>query len=111
VPDMLKDYLIIDGTDEPADEFEYFAALQRQINSGVIWRMQGSAGRAAMDAIKGGACLCAFVPGSDYWGNRIPARTELQAATHGTYEYVEAHMGKEWADRMAAIDAPVAHAA
>jgi hypothetical protein len=35
---MLKDYLIIDGSEEPADEFEYYAALQRQINSGTIWR-------------------------------------------------------------------------
>jgi hypothetical protein len=108
---MLNDYLLIDGTEAAEDQFEYFAALQRQINNGSIWAMQGSCGRAAMDAIKSGDCMCAVVAGRDYWGNRVPARTDLQPGTFGTYEFVLERNGVEWADKMAAIDAPVAQAA
>lgn len=102
---MLHDYMIIDGTDEAEDSFEYHAALQRQINSGTIWHMQGACGRAAMDAITAGACLCAFVGSRDYWGNYVPARSDLKPGTKGTHDYVRERMGEEWAAKMAAIGA------
>jgi hypothetical protein len=101
---MLRDYLMIDGTEEPQDEFEYFSALQRQINSGLIWRMQGSAGRTAMDAITSGRCLCAFTGCRDYWGSYVPARTEVQPGTKGSYDFVRECSGVEWADMMKAVD-------
>lgn len=103
--DMLQDYLIIDGTDEVEDPFEYYAALQRQINSGVIWAMQGSCGRAAMDAIKSGRCLCGHMARADYYGTRVPARSEVRSGAIGSYDFVREQAGVEWADRMAAIDA------
>ena len=33
---------------------DYLKALQRRINDGSIWKFEGSAGRAAMDAINPG---------------------------------------------------------
>ena len=41
-----------EGTDD-----EQFAAMQRVINEGSGWRMQGSMGRSMMAAIEGGWCM------------------------------------------------------
>lgn len=98
----LNDILIIEGVEDASND-EYYEAMQRQINEGVIWKMQGSMGRAAMNAIKGGFCMCAKVACSDYWGNRVPARTDLQPGTFGTEEFVADRNGADYAARMAAI--------
>ncbi|HQR20097.1 MAG TPA: hypothetical protein PKV98_04480 [Burkholderiaceae bacterium] len=99
--DMLQDYLVIDGSEVAEDEYGYYAALQRQINNGSIWRMQGSAGRAAMDAIEGGYCMCARAKACyDFYGNRVPARGDLVPGSKGTWDFVAAHMGPEWAKQM-----------
>jgi hypothetical protein len=37
----------------------------------------------------------------DYYGNRIPSRTEVQQGTKGSYDFVLAAMGEEWANEMA----------
>jgi hypothetical protein len=59
--------------------------LQNWIDSGTAWRLEGSVGRAAMDALESGACMLPLVPHRDYWGNRVPARKELKDGTKGTY--------------------------
>lgn len=100
--DRLEDIIIIEGNIDAEPE-EYFEAMQRQINDGVIWRLQGSMGRAAMDAIKSGNCMCAKAPCKDYWGNTVPARDMLQPGSFGTKEFVAEKMGDEYANRMAAI--------
>jgi hypothetical protein len=100
--DRLNDILIIEGNIDIEPE-EYFEALQRQINEGVIWKLQGSMGRTAMDAIKAGNCMCAKVPCKDYWGNTVPSRDMLQPGTFGTEQYVINIMGADYAARMAAI--------
>lgn len=100
----LQDYLLIDGSEDPTSELEYYSALQRQINSGLIWKMQGSAGRAAMDAIKAGYCLCGHKPAADYWGSIVPSRDDLQAGTFGTIEYVAQHHGNDYAIDISAIE-------
>jgi hypothetical protein len=102
-PNMLNDYLIIDGTTDVADDFEYYAALQRQINNGTVWLMQGFCGRAAMDAIENGSCLCGITANPDAYGNMVPGRNDLQPGTKGTYEFVVARQNKDWATRMAAV--------
>lgn len=102
--DMLKDYLIIDGSEESDDPFEYYAALQRQINNGQVWLMQGSCGSAAMDAIRTGKCLCGHYTCRDFYGNTVPSRKVLEPGTKGTYDFVRENSGLEWADKMAAID-------
>ena len=43
-------------SDEDATEEEYFLSIQRAINSGA-WSLQGSYGRAMMDAINAGRCV------------------------------------------------------
>jgi hypothetical protein len=95
----LKDVNIIEGVVE-SDEDEYFAALQRAINSGHAWKMQGSYGRAMMDAIEMGKCMLGPDPARDYWGNRVPARDEVQSGTKGSYAFVAEKYGTEWADTM-----------
>jgi hypothetical protein len=99
----LEDILVIEGVEDASNE-EYYKAMQRQINEGVIWKMQGSMGRAAMDALKSGSCMCAKAPCKDYWGNTVPSRDMLQPGSFGTYEFVVERMGQEWADAMAAIE-------
>lgn len=60
--------------------------MQAMIDSGNAWRMEGSYGRAAMGCLESGACMLPKVVHSDYYGNRIPSRTELKEGTKGTYQ-------------------------
>lgn len=87
---------------EPSEE-EYFASLQRAINSGSAWSLQGSYGRTMMDAIEGGRCMLGTKPARDYWGSPIPSRFDVKSGTKGSFEYVAAAMGKDWAYAMADI--------
>jgi hypothetical protein len=64
--------------------------LQELINSGAAWCLEGSVGRAAMDAINAGACMLGETGHRDYWGNYVPSRHEVQAGTKGSREYCEA---------------------
>jgi hypothetical protein len=49
--------MIIDGCDGGVEtEQEVFDAYQRLIDSGVIWHLQGSRQRTAMDLIAAGEC-------------------------------------------------------
>lgn len=100
--DRLEDILIIEGAEDASND-EYYEAMQRQINGGVIWKLQGSAGRAAMDALKSGNCLCAKAPCKDYYGNTVPSRDMLQPGRFGTEEFVAKINGAEYAARMANI--------
>lgn len=98
----LNDINIIEEVDYEPSELEYFTSIQRAINSG-MWGLQGSYGRAMMDAIEGGRCMLGTSAASDYYGNRIPARDQVMAGTKGSYEYVANARGAEWADLMAAV--------
>ena len=99
----LNDINTIEEVDfEPSAE-EYFASLQRAINSGSAWSFQGSYGRAMMDAIEAGRCMLGKEPARDYWGNRIPARHEVKAGTKGSPEYVHNAYGADWADFIANV--------
>jgi hypothetical protein len=70
------------------------AALQRAINSGSIWKMEGSAGRAAMDAIRNGDCILGPRAVFDYYGNRVPSRFEVESGSLGSIAY--AKKAREW---------------
>jgi hypothetical protein len=78
-------------------------SLQRAINSGAAWSMQGSMGRSMMQAIEAGHCMLGLNGCRDYYGNYIPSRDQVQAGTKGSYEFVVEHMGSEWADNMKAV--------
>lgn len=75
------------AVDEPEDEDAYFEGLQMLIDSGMAWQLQGRVGRAAMDAIDSGRCLLGVEGHTDYYGNHIPSRTEVQPGTKGSVEY------------------------
>ena len=90
---------IENGQDDDSAEEHYFA-IQRAINSGAAWSMQGSYGRAMMDAITYGHCMLGRDQCRDYYGNVIPSRDDVQAGTKGSYQYVIDTNGLEWADMM-----------
>lgn len=84
-------------------EIDYFLSIQRAINSGSAWSLQGSYGRAMMEAIESGNCMLGPTPARDYWGNRIPSRTEVQEGTKGSRSFVVDHCGEDWAVSMEAV--------
>ena len=60
--------------------------MQKAIDTGIIWCMEGSAGREAMRLLECGACMLPKVAHRDYYGNRIPSRTDLKEGTKGTFQ-------------------------
>lgn len=92
------DVMEIENGGQP--QLEHFQAMQRQINSGLVWRLQGSFGRAAMDAIESGLVMLGQEGHRDYWGNYVPSRFQVEPGTKGTIEYVQAHTDEDWAASM-----------
>ena len=62
--------------------------FQKGIDSGDVWRLQGSYGRRAMDLINAGYCMLGLVGHKDYWGNYIPSRFEVKQGTKGSKLFV-----------------------
>ena len=62
-----------------------FANMQKLIDSGDVWKMEGSMGREAMVMLRMGACMLPKTAHRDYYGNKIPSRDELKSGTQGTY--------------------------
>lgn len=77
--------------------------VQSAINSLVAWKFEGSYGRAMMEALKNGECMLATRPCTDYYGNRIPSRTEVKPGSFGSREFVAECMGEEYAAEMEAV--------
>lgn len=73
--------------EDTENELDHYKALQRRINDGSIWRFEGSAGRAASDAIGNGLCVLGRQGCRDYWGNYVPSRTEVKEGTKGSTAY------------------------
>jgi hypothetical protein len=88
--------------DGEVDEVEYYVSLQRAINSG-MWGLQGSYGRAMMDAINAGKCLLGLKDAKDYYGNVIPSRLHVKEYTKGSWDYVKERSGMVWANKMAGV--------
>jgi hypothetical protein len=57
---------------------------QESINTGLCWHMEGSVGRFANDCIENGICMLPEKPTRDYYGNRLPSRTEVQEDSKGS---------------------------
>lgn len=94
----LDDVLNIEDAEVSAEE--YWKSVQRAINSGEAWKFQGSYGRLMMSAIEGGRCMLGEKPASDYYGNYIPARSQVVSGSKGSRAYVVKHHGEEWAALM-----------
>ncbi len=77
--------------DEDADAMEQVRSLQALINSGTVWHMEGSMGRAAMRAIEDGVCALGKEGRRNYWGVYVPSRTEVKPGTKGSVEFVQAY--------------------
>ena len=60
--------------------------LQKFIDNGMAWTLEGSYGRAAMAALESGACVLPLKAYNDAYGNHVPSRDMLQAGTKGTLE-------------------------
>ena len=82
---------------------EYAAAMQRAINSGMAWKMQGSYGRAAMEALESGACMLGRESCRDYWGNVIPGRDDVKPGSKGSKALVIKTHGKKYANQLEKI--------
>ena len=90
---------INEATVETSDE-EVFGALQRAINSGSAWDMEGSMGRAMMDAINEGFCTLGENDSTRAYGlGHIPSRTQVQAGTKGSEAYARAEQPAFWEGR------------
>jgi hypothetical protein len=91
----LKDVENIEGGAETP--VEYYKSLQRFINSGTGWKLQGHFGRSMMNAIEEGRCMLGEADCRDYWGNHIPSRTQVQDGSKGSRDFVVAQCGEDWA--------------
>lgn len=87
----MTDLDAIMAVEDADDEETYYRGLQASINSGTCWHMQGSIGRAAADAIKAGVCALGPERRRDYYGNVVPARSDMADDRPGSAAYVEAH--------------------
>ena len=97
-----SDMEILEGLVD-SGEMEQAEAMQRVINEGVAWSLQGAYGRSMMDALKSGRAMLGKHSARDYYGNRIPARDEVKPGSFGSYGFVVERMGLEYADALAAI--------
>lgn len=57
---------------------------QSLIDKGLVWHMEGSMGREAMEMLDLGICFLPLKAHRDAYGNRIPKRTDLKDGTKGT---------------------------
>lgn len=73
---------------ENATRDEQIAAYQELINSGMAWRLEGSVGRAAMGMIEEGLCALGPQAMTDYYGNTVPGRDDVQPGTKGSVQFV-----------------------
>lgn len=72
------------------DDDDNAEEMQAMIDRG-MWGLEGSFGRAMMDAIDTGACMLGPQAVRDYYGNLIPGRYDVKIGTKGSPEYALAH--------------------
>jgi len=82
------------------EQVEHAFEVQRLINDGSAWRLEGSYGREMMRMIQDGYCVLGREDFHDAYGNHIPSRTQVEPGTKGSVEYVANLHGSDWAERM-----------
>ena len=82
--------------DEDATADEQVEAYQALIDSGSAWRLEGHVGRTAMQLIENGDCILGEEGHSDYYGNYVPSRTEVEPGTKGSIEYARERQPERW---------------
>ncbi len=60
--------------------------MQRLIDNGSVWHLEGTVGRQAMDLLRSGACMLPRQNHKDAYGNYIPSRDDVKPGTTGSYQ-------------------------
>lgn len=81
-----------------------YEMIQRLVNTGMAWRLEGSIGRECMRAIEAGRVMLGTEAIRDYYGNIVPSRYDVVAGTKGSFDYVVERMGMDHAQAMADVD-------
>ena len=82
----------------PVQSKNWIAGFQMMINDGSCWNTSGSVGRQAMKLIELGICLFGHQAHNDYYGNRVPARSEITDNSIGSCELVRKTMSQRYLD-------------
>ena len=77
--------------------------IQASVNSGLCWQREGACGREVMAAMAAGDVMLGPEPLHDFWGNRVPARSEVKPGTKGSRQLVEQVHGRNWVEALAAV--------
>ena len=85
-----------------------YEQIQRLINTGMAWRMEGAIGRECMRAIEAGRAMLGTEAHRDYYGNIAPSRYDVVAGTKGSFDFVVENAGMDHAQAMADVDDDVA---
>lgn len=72
-----------------------YGSIQDLIDNGMAWQLEGHIGRQCYAAIEGGYAVLGRTRHTDYWGNRIPARTDVVPGTVGSQLYAHDMQGHE----------------
>lgn len=78
--------------------------IQKSINTGIVWRLEGSSGRQASEAIEQGLCILGVESHRDFYGNYVPARSDVVEGTKGSVEYARARYGDGHVSALLAVD-------
>ena len=70
--------------------------IQDQINSGLVWKLEGSVGRFATSLLELGICILPLEDKKDSYGNTVPSRRKLKNGTKGTYQNAVNFWMKVW---------------
>ncbi len=68
------------ATDEEVYDIE---TVQKRINDGSVWHLEGAEGREASRLLKAGLCELGYKRHKDFWGNVVPSRFDLKPGTMG----------------------------
>jgi hypothetical protein len=60
--------------------------IQRLIDNGSVWHLEGTVGRQAMELLSSGACMLPKQSHKDAYGNYIPSRDEVATGSTGSYK-------------------------
>ena len=78
--------------------------IQRLVNTGMAWRMEGAIGRECMSAINAGRVMLGTEARRDYYGNIVPSRYDVMAGTKGSFDFVVERVDMDHAQAMADVD-------
>ena len=81
-----------------------YEQIQRLVNTGMAWRLEGSIGRECMRAIEAGRAMLGTEAHRDYYGNFVPSRYDVVAGTKGSFDFVVENVGMDHAQAMADVD-------